>query len=107
MGIERLEREIKELKNENAGIEKQRKESIHHLHNNMFQKLLDAEFEYENELTEMNEEALELREKIQFYEDHFENDKSREINPKEHMRIKDELKAKQAVMKKIKEEFSN
>merc|ERR1712154_689973 len=38
--IDRLERELAELKNENVEIEKQRKDSIHHLHNNMFQKLL-------------------------------------------------------------------
>ena len=99
--IERLERELKEVKAENVEIEKQRKDSIHHLHSNMFQKLLDAEFEYENELAEMTEEQEELKEKVNFYEEHFEDDQ-REINPRDYMHLKDEIKAKNAVIEENK-----
>merc|ERR1712228_1013386 len=95
--IEKLESELSELKKENVSIEKQRKDSIHHLHNNMFQKLLDAEFEYENELAEMTQREEELKEKVGFYEEHFEDDE-REINPKEYMHLKDELKTKNDVI---------
>eukprot|EP00486_Rosalina_sp_Unknown_P017008 CAMPEP_0201596914 /NCGR_PEP_ID=MMETSP0190_2-20130828/193507_1 /ASSEMBLY_ACC=CAM_ASM_000263 /TAXON_ID=37353 /ORGANISM="Rosalina sp." /LENGTH=696 /DNA_ID=CAMNT_0048057559 /DNA_START=35 /DNA_END=2121 /DNA_ORIENTATION=- len=70
--IEKIERELKEEKEKNVYIEKQRKDSIHNLHNNMFQKLLDAEFEYEEEIERLHREKEELNEKIVFYEEAFE-----------------------------------
>eukprot|EP01084_Bolivina_argentea_P097392 175074_1 len=41
---------IQQLKDERH----QRKDSIHNLHNNMFQKMLDAEFEYEEEIERLH-----------------------------------------------------
>merc|ERR1719361_876524 len=67
--IEKLERALKDEKDKTAFIEKQRKDSIHNLHNNMFQKLLDAEFEYEEEIERLHREKEDLKEKIAFYEE--------------------------------------
>eukprot|EP00485_Elphidium_margaritaceum_P016913 CAMPEP_0202726078 /NCGR_PEP_ID=MMETSP1385-20130828/184428_1 /ASSEMBLY_ACC=CAM_ASM_000861 /TAXON_ID=933848 /ORGANISM="Elphidium margaritaceum" /LENGTH=826 /DNA_ID=CAMNT_0049392291 /DNA_START=35 /DNA_END=2516 /DNA_ORIENTATION=- len=67
----KLESELKDEKEKSAHNEKQRKDSIHNLHNNMFQKLLDAEFEYEEEIERLHREKEELNEKVRFYEDAF------------------------------------
>eukprot|EP01083_Nonionella_stella_P261637 890586_1 len=64
-----LEKQLKEANVENEEIERTRKDSIHNLHNNMFQKLLDAEFEYEEEIERLHREKEEFNKKIEFYED--------------------------------------
>ena len=71
----------------------------------MFQKLLDAEFEYEEEIERLHREKEELNEKIIFYEDAFEKMNKSEnntnnstqkpiINPTEVVQLKEELKNK-------------
>jgi len=81
------------------------------LHNNMFQKLLDAEFEYEEEIERLHREKEELNEKIEFYESSFKNlnkadsgddDDEPLINPTEFLRMKDELKQKTAIIEEDK-----
>merc|ERR1712115_423265 len=106
--IEKIERELNEEKEKNAYIEKQRKDSIHNLHNNMFQKLLDAEFEYEEEIERLHREKEELKEKISFYVESFEkmnknNDDPNEvqqqiINPTEVIQLKEEVKQKNDII---------
>merc|ERR1711933_309000 len=91
----------------------QRKDSIHNLHNNMFQKLLDAEFEYEEEIERLHREKEELNEKISFYEDAFEkmnknNDDPNEvqqqiINPTEVIQLKEEIKQKNDIIEENKQ----
>ena len=61
-------------------IEKQRQDSIHNLHNNMFQKLLDAEFEYEEEIEGLQKEIEQLREQIKFYETNDANNSNNNIS---------------------------
>ena len=109
--IERLERELKEEQEKTAFIEKQRKDSIHNLHNNMFQKLLDAEFEYEEEIERLHREKDELNEKIEFYEQTFENinknggngdGQELGINPTEYIKMRDELKEKRQIIEENK-----
>jgi len=105
--IEKIERELNEEKEKNVHIEKQRKDSIHNLHNNMFQKLLDAEFEYEEEIERLHREKEELNEKIIFYEEAFEkmnknNDDTdgvqQVINPTQVIALKEEIKQKNDVI---------
>merc|ERR1719361_2202024 len=112
--IEKLERELKDEKDKTAFIEKQRKDSIHNLHNNMFQKLLDAEFEYEEEIERLHREKEELNEKIEFYESSFANlnkadsgddDDEPLINPTEFLKMKDELKEKAAIIEENKKKI--
>lgn len=102
--IEKVERELKEEKEKNAYIEKQRKDSIHNLHNNMFQKLLDAEFEYEEEIERLHREKQELNDKIVYYEEQFNHqEQEREggassVNPTEVIQLRDELKTKDQII---------
>merc|ERR1719361_2947267 len=106
--IEKLERELKDEKEKTAFIEKQRKYSIHNLHNNMFQKLLDAEFEYEEEIERLHKEKEELNEKIDFYEQAFQNinngddNQGTVVDPTEYLRMKDELKQKSTTIQENK-----
>jgi len=59
-----LEQEIENLVKQNMDLEHKRNESIHYLHNNMFQKLLEAEAEYEQESARLEKENAQLREQL-------------------------------------------
>mmetsp|Transcript_71793 Transcript_71793/g.114275 ORF Transcript_71793/g.114275 Transcript_71793/m.114275 type:complete len:721 (+) Transcript_71793:179-2341(+) len=110
--IAKIESELKEEKEKNVFIEKQRKDSIHNLHNNMFQKLLDAEFEYEEEIERLHREKEELNEKIAFYEDAFAKMNAGQsgagqpqsmVNPTEIVELKEDIKQKEEVIEQSKQ----
>eukprot|EP01083_Nonionella_stella_P292610 995191_1 len=106
--IEKIERELKEEKEKNVFIEKQRKDSIHNLHNNMFQKLLDAEFEYEEEIERLHKEKEELVEKINFYEESFDKmntGNGNDINPTQIINLKEEIKTKDEIIEENKQKI--
>ena len=52
----------------NEKLERLRQNSIHNLHNNMFQKLLDAEYEYEEEIEKLNQKIRKLQDRLHLYE---------------------------------------
>eukprot|EP01083_Nonionella_stella_P009271 26791_1 len=104
-----LEKQLKEANVENEEIERTRKDSIHNLHNNMFQKLLDAEFEYEEEIERLHQEKEEFNEKIQFYEEAFKKMNSGDgatiVNPTEIIQLREEIQQKNEEIEENKQQI--